>query len=43
MDITAGTHGIRIDSSTGSFVREQIQSALQRFEEQVDGHRASGH
>ena len=35
MDINVSTHGIRIDTGTESFVREQIQSALQRFEEQV--------
>lgn len=35
MDINVSTHGIRIDTGTESFVREQIQSALQRFEDQV--------
>jgi len=35
MDINVSTHGMRIDTGTESFVREQIQSALQRFEDQV--------
>ncbi len=35
MNINVSTQGIRGDSGTESFVREQIQSALQRFEEQV--------
>lgn len=35
MDINVSTHGIRIDTGIESFVREQIQTALQRFEDQV--------
>jgi len=35
MDINVSTHGMQIDTGTESFVREQIQSALQRFEDQV--------
>lgn len=35
MDINVSTQGIRIDAGTESFVREQIRSALRRFEDQV--------
>jgi putative sigma-54 modulation protein len=36
MDINVTAHGLRISSNTDRFVRRQIRSALQRFEEQVE-------
>ncbi len=35
MDIKIGTQGLRLEAATDAFVREQVYSALQRFEEQV--------
>jgi putative sigma-54 modulation protein len=35
MDINVSTHGLSIDADTDTFVREQLYSALRRFEDQV--------
>ncbi len=35
MDIKIGTQGLRLGAATDAFVREQVYSALQRFEDQV--------
>ncbi len=35
MNISVTAHGLRIDANTDAFVREQVRSALQRFDDQV--------
>jgi putative sigma-54 modulation protein len=35
MDIRVSAHGLRLEAATDGFVREQVRSALQRFEDQV--------
>ena len=35
MDINVIAHGLRVDPATDAFVRKQVRSALQRFDEQV--------
>ncbi len=35
MDINVSAHGLRLDPDTDGFVRAQVLSALQRFEDQV--------
>ena len=35
MNIKISAQGLRMEAATGAFVREQVYSALQRFEEQV--------
>jgi len=35
MDINVSAHGLRLDPDTDGFVRTQVLSALQRFEDQV--------
>lgn len=35
MDINVNAQGLRKDAATAAFVREQVQSALQRFDDQV--------
>jgi ribosome-associated translation inhibitor RaiA len=35
MDIKVSTRGLRLEAATDAFVREQVYSALQRFEDQV--------
>lgn len=35
MDIKVSAHGLRLEADTETFVREHLQTALQRFEDQV--------